>query len=344
MRQIHRLLYGLVATLPVVALAACSGGGGGVPTGPAPEVSSISIDVVPTADAAGLFIAKDQGLFAQQGLNVTIVPSHGGEFAMPDLQGGKVQLVEGNYVSFILAQQAGSFGFPLIKAPVRPINLRIIADGSEMQPGNQGLYVMPNSKYKTVDELANARVAVGVNSPNNIGAVFLGALLTSNGYKPDRLPQQPELLPMMPLLLKQGVVRAAWLPEPFATEAQQLYGAIRLADFDQGSLQNFPIGCVIGDTKWIQQHPNTVAAFLRAFKQGQQIADTDRGAVEQALIKNHAAPDAMTAATMTLDTYPLVMDVPEMQRVPDAMFQFGIISKRFDITSMIQSQPDEIMH
>ncbi len=28
---------------------------------------------------------------------------------------------------------------------------------------------------------------------------------------------------------------------------------------------------------------------------------------------------------MTLDTYPLAMDVPVMQRVPDAMYEFGVI-------------------
>ena len=45
---------------------------------------------------------------------------------------------------------------------------------------------------------------------------------------------------------------------------------------------------------------------------------------------------------MTLDTYPLVMDVPVMQRVPDAMYEFGLISKPYNITSMIQPEPGEI--
>jgi NitT/TauT family transport system substrate-binding protein len=296
---------------------------------------------VPTADAAGVYIAKDLGLFAQQGLNVTVVPSHGGEFEIPDLQSNKTQLAEGNYVSFIQAQIAGKFG--ATPATATPFDARIIADGSEMQPGNQGLYVLPSSPYKTVNDLVKAKVPVGVNSLHNIGAVFLGALLSANGYSPTKLPEQTEILPLMPQLLEKHVVRAAWLPEPFATEAQQDYGAIRLADFDQGSLQNFPIGCVLGDAKWVQAHPNTVAAFLRAFKQGQEIADTDRKAVEQAMLVNKVAPTAQVAATMTLDTYPLVMDVPMMQRVPDAMLQFGIITKRYTITSMIQSAPDEIM-
>ena len=35
---------------------------------------------------------------------------------------------------------------------------------------------------------------------------------------------------------------------------------------------------------------------------------------------------------MTLDTYPLAMDVPVMQRVADAMYEFGVISKPYNIT------------
>ena len=47
---------------------------------------------------------------------------------------------------------------------------------------------------------------------------------------------------------------------------------------------------------------------------------------------------------MTLDTYPLAMDVPVMQRVSDAMYQFGLISKRYNITNMIEPEQGEILH
>ena len=113
MRLINKLLYCLAAGIPVVALAACSSGGSsGVASGPPPEQSTITIDMVPTADAAGVYIAQDDGYFAQQGLTVKIVPINGGEYGMGDLQTGKAQLIEGNYVSFILAQIAGTFAAP----------------------------------------------------------------------------------------------------------------------------------------------------------------------------------------------------------------------------------------
>ncbi len=347
MRLINKLLYCLAAGIPVVALAACSSGGSsvGAASGPAPEQSTIVIDMVPTADAAGVYIAQDNGYFAQQGLTVKIAPINGGEYGMGDLQTGKAQLIEGNYVSFILAQIAGTFAAPnptnhaAPPEPARPIDMRLIADASQMQPGNQGLYVLPSSPYKTVQDLVKHHVKVGVNSLHNIGSVFLGALLAYNNYQGTALTQSPQILPRMPQLLAQHVISAAWLPEPFATEAQQQYGAVQLADFDKGSLQGFPIGTIAGSNTWVQTHPNTIAAFLRAYNEGQQVADTNRAAVEAALVKNKVAPTAEIAATMTLDTYPLAMDVPVMQRVSDAMYQFGLISKPYIIDKMIQQEP-----
>jgi len=348
MRLINKFLYCLAAGIPAIALVACSSGSSnGVASGPPPEQSTITIDMVPTADAAGVYIAQDNGYFAKQGLTVKIVPINGGEYGMGDLQTGKAQLIEGNYVSFILAQIAGTFAAPNPNnpnqtEPAAPINMRLIADSSQMQPGNQGLYVLPSSPYKTVQALVQHHVTVGVNTLHNIGSVFLGSLLTSDNFKPNQLTQSPQILPLMPMLLAQHKIAAAWLPEPFATEAQQDYGAVQLADFDQGSLQSFPIGTVAGNATWVQSHPNTVAAFLRAYAEGQQVADTNRAAVEAALVKNKVAPTAEIAATMTLDTYPLVMDVPVMQRVADAMYEFGLIGKSYNIAKMIQPEPGEI--
>src|SRR5262249_39774918 len=155
-------------------------------TGPAPEVPSIVIDAVPTADAAGLYIAEDNGYFAKQGLKVTIAPINGGEYGIGDLQTGKANLVEGNYVSFILAQIAGKFAAPTPNNPTqtepsKPINMRMIANSSQMEAGNQALYVLPNSPYKTVQQLVKAHATVGVNTLNNIGSVLLGSLLAANG-------------------------------------------------------------------------------------------------------------------------------------------------------------------
>jgi NitT/TauT family transport system substrate-binding protein len=341
MGRIHKLACFLFAAVSVAALASCSSGGGSsVATGAPPEQSTIVVDAVPTADEAGLYIAADNGYFTQQGLTVKILPTPGGEIGMGDLQDNKVQIVAGNYVSFILAQIDHRYAN-------KPIDLRIIADGSQMQPGNQALYVMPGSKFKTVQDLQKYDARIGINTPKNIGQVLLGSLFKENGLSLNKVRPVYNAFPNLLPMLSKGQIDAAWLPEPFGTIAEQTLGAVQLADFDQGSLQNFPIGAYIGTKQWVQSHPNTVAAFLRALREGQQVADTDRAAVEAALEKNTMQTDPrntaqVLAATMTLDTYPLSMDVPTMQRVSDAMFEFGVIKRPYKIINMIQPEPGMI--
>ena len=106
----------------------------------------------------------------------------------------------------------------------------------------------------------------------------------------------------------QGKIDAAWLPEPFGTEAQQKYGAVQLADFDQGSLQNFPIGTLVGTSALgadAPEHGRRVPARLQRGPagRGHQPRRGGGGAMDKAPTPAFAA--APLAATMTLDTYPL---------------------------------------
>jgi NitT/TauT family transport system substrate-binding protein len=301
-----------------------------------PGSSTITVDSVPVAEEAGLYVAQAEGFFAQQGLTVKIASTTGAELAIPDLQSGRAQLVAGNYVSFILAQMAGSFDN-------QPTNLRIIAAGSEIQPGTEDLYVMPGSKYQTVAELAHGHARIGLNTKNNIGDVMLGGLLTDAGYQLSDIKEVtpasgfPALLSMLPA----GQVDAAWLPEPLGEMAEQESGAVPVADLDQGSLEGFPFTGYIGTTSWVKTHPGTVAAFLRALDEGQQLADTDRSAVETAL-EQYTGVKPIVADTMAIDSYPLEMDVPQLQRVADSMFEYGLTpgaEAPYQIANMIQPEP-----
>jgi ABC-type nitrate/sulfonate/bicarbonate transport system substrate-binding protein len=117
-------------------------------------------------------------------------------------------------------------------------------------------------------------------------------------------------------------------------------------------MQNFPIGVYIGTSQWVTSHPNTVAAFLHALQRGQETADTNRSQVETSLIKNTLVPNnihqdqaTQIASLMTLNSYPLTMDVSTMQRVSDSMFEFGLepgLQSPYKITNMIQWEPGTI--
>lgn len=298
-------------------LAGCTaeayGGSPGVP-----EQSTIIVDSVPAAEEGGLYVAAADGFFKQQGLTVKIKSITGGEEGIPDLQSGKAQLVAGNYVSFVLAQIAG-------QANGKPANFRIVAPSSQTQPGSNALYVLPDSPYKSVAALAKSHATVGLNTPRNVGQVMLGSLMQDNGYSVDNIRQviPPGGFPALVTKLKDRQVDAAWLPQPFATMAQQQYGAVQLADFDQGAVRDFPFTGYIGDTDWVRTHPNTVAGFDRALTAAQQVADSNRGALEEAMEK-YTGLRPIIADTMPYDVYPLNMAGTELQRVSNAMFEFGL--------------------
>jgi NitT/TauT family transport system substrate-binding protein len=334
--KIDKFAYLGAAMAAIAVLAGCSGSGATAAAAGQPEQTAITVDSVPATEESGLYVAAAQGFFAQQGLTVTIKPVTGGETGIPDLQAGRADLVAGNYVSFILAQMAGRFDG-------KPISMRIIAAGSELQPGSEALYVMPSSRFKTVAELAQAHARIGLNTPNNVGDVMVASLLEQVGYTLHNIRQVipakgfPALLKMLPA----GQVDAIWLPQPLGEIAEQQVGAVPLADFDQGSLAGFPFTGYIGTTAWVRAHPNTVAAFLRALAEGQHLADTDRSAVEHAMQQYTGIPP-IVSDTMAIDSFPLEMDVPQLQRVPDSMFQFGLTPHAkapYQIINMIQPEP-----
>lgn len=329
---------GAVAGIVIaVALAGCSSSGGNpVAAASPPEQRVITVDAVPSAEDGGLFVAQAQGFFAQSGLTVKINSITGAENGIPDLQSGRAQVVAGNYVPFIMAQLTGQFDR-------RPVSMRIIAAGSEIRQGSEALYVMPHSRFQTFTELARAHARIGLGPADDAGDVLVGALLAQAGYRLGNIRQVTTAAGFggLSAMLASGRIDAAWLPQPLGETAEQQYGALPLADFDQGSLQDFPLTGYLGSTQWVRANPDTVAAFLRALSAGQELADTDRAAVENAMERYTGIPPVV-ADTMAIDSYPLEMDVPQLQRVADSIYSCGLTpgaKAPYRVARMIQQEP-----
>jgi len=293
------------------------------------EQPDLNVAVVPAADSAGFFVALHEGLFAAHGLHVSFIPAVSSETVINaqalDEPSDRIDISCGNYVSYIQAQENYDLGKRSSSANSAMIaaDLDIFAEGSLMQPGAQGLYVMPNSRVRTLADLEGK--VIGVNAPGNILYLLAASALFDRGLSVSGVHFAYYPLPQMAAELKAGKVAAAVLPEPFASQAEQSLGVTLLADLDQGATNAFPVqGCAV-TRQWAAAHPVTLAAFRAAFEQGQQIADVNRSAVERAMA---ALPPPLgvsraTAAIMTLDSYPVgPVDAVRIQRVANVMRQF----------------------
>ncbi len=327
-RSRRRILAPLLA-LALLALAGC----GGLKINAASassnqlEKTTLNVAVVPAVDSAGFFVALHQGLFAKQGLTIHYTPAVSSDEVINQQVAGKFDITGGNYVSYI--QHYVTDHQPL----------EIVAEGSVMQEGTQVIYTMPGSKITSLAGLKGH--VLGINAPQNINYLLDASVLTENGIKLSqvRFPAAPIPFPEMAAELAAGKIDAASLPEPFATSAQEKYGVVVLADLNQGATEQFPIQGYVTTQAWAKANPHTLHAFVTALSQGQEIADTSRSAVEQAM-ESLSGPQngqvaAIVAAVMAVNIYPTAIDKVRIQRVANVMYQFGLLKTRFNVGPMI---------
>lgn len=317
----------------IMVLAGCASAPGPASvtsTGPPPEEHDITVAALPSVDLAGLYVAQDEGLFAQQGLHVTITQIASSKAVIAAQLKGQVDISAGSYVGYIAAQAAGA-------------RFRILAEASTLRPDTRTLVVTGGSGVTSIAGLAGKKI--GVNGTNSIGTLLISALLQENGISPKKVDFVTDQagFPAMPGQLQQGAWQAAFLAEPYVTMAEEAYGDEELADLDQGATLDFPIDGYVATQAWARQHPRTAAAFVRAIEAGQELADTDPTIVRAAMAKYDQLP-SMVTSVMALPDFPLgPVDEKRIQRTAEAMFQFGMLGPQYGtavaqgtlVTSMI---------
>jgi NitT/TauT family transport system substrate-binding protein len=308
-----------VAASVIVALATGCGSVTTTASSPpqlAPELADITVAALPAADLAGLYIAQDQGLFAQQGLHVTIESIPSSQAIIADQLKGQVDISAGSYIPYIAAQAAGA-------------SFRVLAEADILRPDTRVLVTTASSPVVSVGQLVGRKIAV--NATNSIGTLLISVLLSDHGISPAkvRFVTDQQGFPAMPAQLQAGTWDAAFLAEPYITLAGEKYGDRILADLDQGSAVNFPIDGYVATTAWAQANPKTAAAFVRAIRAGQLLADTDAAAVQAAITKYDNLGPLVTTA-MALSGYPTgPVDKGRIQRVAAAMLQFGLLNRQY---------------
>ena len=262
---------------------------------------------------------------------MTIVPTPAIPPSTQDLingqEEGKYDITAGDYVTYIEDQ----LGVGAPKA-----DLRIIAEASFLQPNVLTLLVKGGSG----DQHGQPAQEQG----------RLGQRAERHRHPADRLPAPRARAAAIPGALHQRAVprrgdgtdgsgqprQRVVRPEPFVSLDEAAKGLTELADLDQGSAQDFPIQGYVVTAAWAKKYPNTLKAFTTTLSQGQEIADTNRAAVETA-IEHYLGIQPEDAAFISLPTFPLGVDPVRLQRVVNAMNRFGLLPQgtTFNINSMI---------
>lgn len=279
------------------------------------EEPDITIAAVPSADLAGVYIAENDGFFAEEGLHVTIVKISASKAVIADQLAGKVDLCAGAYMPYISAEAAGK-------------KFAILAEGSVMAVGTRALLVPKGSGLTSLNQLAGK--TVGMNATNSIGTLLVDAALEEDGLDPKSVnfETDPSGFPTMAKELSKGTWDAAFFGEPYVTLGQEEYGETVLADLDQGALTGLPISGYIVTQPWLEKNPATAKAFVKAIEAAQLEADTDPSAARAALAKSDHL-STMVTDIMSIPNFPTgVVDRTRIEREALDMLEFGFLPQK----------------
>ena len=261
-----RRVLGLALT---ALLAGCGSATGATTTSPGPEIRDITVGVVASESAADIYVAQERGLFRNAGLDVTLKTITGAAAVLPALVHGSMQVVGAQYTTFIEAQAHGVGQF------------RILAPGGSLGPAVEEVVVPPHSPITGAAKLKGATVAV--NAIGGIDEILAEAALTDYEIRPAQVHYVAIPFQGMGAALAARRVDAAYLAEPYLTEAVQKLGVSPVLDPDSGAGQNLPIAGYVATKSWAERYPGTASAFARAIDQANALISGSRAALEKAM-------------------------------------------------------------
>ena len=213
---------------------------------PARAATPILLLYAPAPSFLGAYVAKDQGIFARHGLDVSLSAPMSSATMPPALVGGSAQI-------------AGTQTILLIQAVDSGLDLVTIA-GTEPYPApyRQGVVARPGSGITSLKDLPGHTLG----SPG-IGAtmdILARELLIRAGLDPNSVKQVEMPLPQMADALRTGSVDAVVSVDPSYTRCLEL-GGKPIAGWDSLIPPGTFLSLYATTRDWAKAHPEAVAEF-----------------------------------------------------------------------------------
>ncbi len=264
----------------VFALSSCRGGYFG-------EAETITIGVPSLEQNALIYIAEQQGFFAQHDLKVVVKDYDSGVATIEALLKGEVDLAEASE-------------FPFVGAALRQEQINIIATNDKFE--NDYLVARPDRGIEKLADLRGKRIGV---ARQTITEFFLGRLLDLAGIKPEEVT----LVDVKPAQFVDAMVSGdvdaliAW--QPYVHRIQkQVTGAVVLPAQSNRSVY----GVLMATSEWLRQHPHLVVNFLKSLRAAEDYVVLRPEQAKAAVQKRLGYEDVYMASVWTEHHFALSLD------------------------------------
>jgi NitT/TauT family transport system substrate-binding protein len=281
-------------------------------TCPEPTGAVLNVGVLPVLNALPTYIAQQEGLFEQYGVNVNLVSVDSGRDRTIAMQAGQIDVGNSDAVAHVL-QVAGGQEVKIVRHDTFTPDFRFFSIVAGAQSG-----IASVEDLIAALEADTAQIAI---SQNTLIEYLATAMLRDAGYEPEADDYtEVAAIPLRLELLAQGQVAAALLPEPLTTLATTLQGGTAL--LDDSALEFVPVTLSVNQNV-IDERPGDVCAYLQAYDDAVALINADPEAYRQNDVR---VPDPVRG-TYTIPQFAdfRVPSEVEMRQVLDWMLAAGLL-------------------
>lgn len=255
------------------------------------SIGTLRMALIPVLDVLPFFIAQDRGYFADEGIQVELVA------ASSALE--REQLLAAGDVDGMLTDVIG----PAITNAAAAPSVRIVAMARRGYDGAPlfRLLVAPNSAVTDASALADTPIGI---SENSVIQYLADRMLEQAGLDASSIAF--ESIPSIPTrftLMMEGQLNAAILPDPLASAALQA-GAIEILDDTVFVEQQFSQSVLSFSNTVLEEKPEAVRAFLRAWYRAVEELNADPDAYRELFLENISVPESVQD-TYTIPPFPI---------------------------------------
>lgn len=297
-------LAGALALAACAALAGCASPAqeGGQEAGSAEPAADgaavVRIGTMPTEDILPMWIAEQEGLFAEVGVDAEVVSFDSAQSLSAAITAGEVDMAMTDIMRAVKLCESGA-----------PVVMEWVTLGEVADQGRFGVLAPADAPYSTLAEMAaygasdDAPEGFGVGvAGNTVPEYVFDKLCEEAGLEPGAIPAvEVASLPERYGLVASGKLAGAALPASLLTLGEA-NGMKLIADDTQGG--NLSQSVMVARAAFAEEHPEAVKAVAGAWGAAAILCNATPEAYRTLLIENANINEAV-ADEYPISTYPL---------------------------------------